>query len=288
MLGRTRKEISIHSKYQEDIWTVAVDQGQIQQVLMNLFINAWQAMPGGGDLYLETKNVVLDPTDVGPFDAAPGRYVKMTVTDSGTGMDEKTLHRIFEPFFTTKGVGKGTGLGLASAYGIVKDHGGIIKAYSEVGAGSTFTIHLPVGGEEMGVPSMEEHDRDEVLKGTETVLLVDDEDTIIEVGAQLLKRLGYRVMLARSGKAAVEMVGQKQSHFPDLVILDMIMPGMGGGAAFDRIKEIRPDLKVLLSSGYSINSEAREIMKRGCDGFMQKPFNIHELSRRIREVLDRG
>lgn len=288
MLGRTRKEISIHAKYQEDIWTVAVDQGQIQQVLMNLFINAWQAMPGGGDLYLETKNAVLDSNDVGPLDAAPGRYVKMTVTDTGTGMDEKTLRRIFEPFFTTKGVGKGTGLGLASAYGIVKDHGGIIKAYSEVGAGSTFTIYLPAGGEEMGVPSMQEHDRDEVLKGTETVLLVDDEDTIIEVGAQLLKKLGYTVMLARSGKAAVEMVSQPQSHVPDLVILDMIMPGMGGGATFDRIKEIHPGLKVLLSSGYSINSEARDILKRGCDGFMQKPFNIHELSRRIREVLDRG
>jgi len=287
MLGRTKKEITIHTKYQDDLWIVAVDQGQIEQVLINLFINAWQAMPGGGDLYLETENVAPNQNDVKAFDPVPGQYVKITVTDTGVGMDKKTLQRIFEPFFTTKGMGKGTGLGLASAYGIIKNHGGFIEAYSEVGAGATFTIYLPAADEGIGIPSVQEQDRDEVLGGTETVLLVDDEDTIIKVGAELLKKLGYTVILAKSGKAAVEMVSKPQPHVPDLVILDMIMPDMGGGATFDRIKEIVPDMKVLLSSGYSINGQAREILKRGCDGFIQKPFNIHELSRRIREVLDK-
>jgi two-component system, cell cycle sensor histidine kinase and response regulator CckA len=305
MLGRAKKEISIHTKYQEDLWGVAVDRGQIQQVLMNLFINAWQAMPEGGDLYLETENVALGEDDVRTFDAVPGRYVKITVTDTGVGMDRKTLHRIFEPFFTTKAMGRGTGLGLASAYGIIKNHGGTIKAYSEPGAGSTFIIYLPAGDQERRTSSGEEKDRDEMLRGTETVLLVDDEDTVIEVGGQLLEKLGYTVMLAKGGKEAVAMVSHAHeakreeeggrghhppgvvSRAPDLVILDMIMPDMGGGATFDRLKEIAPDMKILLSSGYSINGQAHEILKRGCDGFIQKPFNIYELSRKLREIMDR-
>ncbi|MCF8145402.1 MAG: PAS domain S-box protein [Deltaproteobacteria bacterium] len=288
MLGRTKKEISIHTKYQEDLWPVAVDQGQIEQVLINLFINAWQAMPGGGDLYLETENVVLDQNDVNALAPVPGRYVKMTVTDTGVGMDQKTLRRIFEPFFTTKGMRRGTGLGLASAYGIVKNHGGFIKAYSELGTGASFTIFLPVGEEEIATRSAQDHDRDEMLRGTETVLLVDDEDTILKIGAELLKKLGYTVILANSGKAAVEMLENTGALIPDLVILDMIMPEMGGGETFDQLKAIDPGLKVLLSSGYSINGQAREILRRGCDGFIQKPFNIYKLSRTLREILDRG
>jgi two-component system cell cycle sensor histidine kinase/response regulator CckA len=306
MLGRTKKEILIHTKYQEDLWMVAVDEGQIQQVLINLFINAWQAMPGGGDLYLETENVALALNDVKAFEAFPGRYVKMTVMDTGVGMDEKTLSRVFQPFFTTKGMGRGSGLGLASAYGIVKNHGGMIKAYSEVGTGSTFVVYLPANDPESGTLSEEQQDRDEILRGTETVLLVDDEDTIIDVGGQLLKELGYTVVLAGNGKAAVEMVNNAHMekaeeregderyapgatpHAPDLVILDMVMPDMGGGETFDQLKAIDPDIKVLLSSGYSIDGQAREILRRGCDGFIQKPFNIRDLSRKIREILDKG
>jgi two-component system, cell cycle sensor histidine kinase and response regulator CckA len=203
-------------------------------------------------------------------------------------MDQNTLGRIFEPFFTTKGMRRGTGLGLASAYGIVKNHGGFIKACSEVGAGASFTIFLPVGEEKIAIRSAPDHDRDEMLRGTETVLLVDDEDTILKIGAELLKKLGYTVILANSGKAAVEMLENTGPLIPDLVILDMIMPEMGGGETFDRLKAIDPDLKVLLSSGYSINGQASEILRRGCDGFIQKPFNIYKLSRTLREILDRG
>jgi len=298
MFGRTKKEISIHPKYQEGIWGVEVDRGQIEQVLMNLYINAWQAMPGGGDLYLETENVTLDKNYVKPFDAEPGRYVKIMVTDTGVGMDEKTRQRIFDPFFTTKKMDRGTGLGLASAYGIVKNHGGIIKAYSEKGAGATFSIYLPAKSAERIGQSAESENKDEMPLGTETVLLVDDEDMIIEVGEQLLEELGYKVLSARSGSEAIEIVSNahrakgeekegQERYAPDLVILDMIMPDMGGGDTFDRLREIDPDIKVLLSSGYSINGQATEILDRGCDGFIQKPFNIEQLSRKAREILDK-
>ena len=298
MFGRTKKEITIHPKCQEGIWGVEVDRGQIEQVLMNLYINAWQAMPGGGDLYLETENVTFDKNHVKPFDAEPGRYVKIMVTDTGVGMDEKTRQRIFDPFFTTKEMGRGTGLGLASAYGIIKNHGGIINAYSEKGAGASFSVYLPAKSAERIGHSAESENKDEMPSGTETVLLVDDEDMIIEVGEQLLEELGYKVLSARSGREAIEILSKthraqgeekegQERYAPDLVILDMIMPDMGGGDTFDRLREIDPDIKVLLSSGYSINGQATEILDRGCDGFIQKPFNINQLSRKAREILDK-
>jgi signal transduction histidine kinase len=140
MFGRTKKEIKIHEKYQKDVWTVEVDQGQIEQVLMNLYVNAWQAMPGGGELYIETENVTLNEDYVKPYQVEQGNYVKISITDTGVGMDEATRQRIFEPFFTTKEMGRGTGLGLASVYGIIKNHGGFINVYSEKGEGTTFNI----------------------------------------------------------------------------------------------------------------------------------------------------
>ena len=281
MFGRTKKEITIHSKYQEDIWTIEVDQGQIEHVLLNLFVNAWQAMAGPGQLYVETVNVVLDECDAKPFTVKPGRYVKISITDTGMGMDKATQQRIFEPFFTTKEMGRGTGLGLASVYGIIKNHGGYINVYSEKNEGTTFTIYLPVSEkdvyEEKKLP-------EKVVKGTVALLLVDDEDIIIDVGEQMLKTLGYEVLLARGGKKAIEIYTNNQDRI-DMVILDMIMPDMGGGETYDRLKEINPDVKVLLSSGYSINEKANEILERGCNGFIQKPFDLRELSGKIGEIL---
>jgi two-component system cell cycle sensor histidine kinase/response regulator CckA len=283
MFERTKKEINIRGKYQDNPWTVEVDQGQINQVILNFYVNAWQSMPKGGDFYIQTENVTLDEDYTRPFNVTPGRYVKISITDTGVGMDEETQKRIFEPFFTTQEMGRGTGLGLASAYGIIKNHGGIINVYSEKGEGTTFNIYLPASEKKL---IKEKELPEELLKGTETVLLVDDEDMVIEIGEELLQSLGYKVVIARGGKEAIELYKNRQGTI-DIIILDMIMPGVGGGETYDRMKDINPDIKVLLSSGYSIDGQAAEILKRGCDGFVQKPFTMREVSQRIREILDK-
>jgi len=283
LFERTKKEIKIYREYQKDIWMVEVDQGQIEQVLLNLSFNAGQAMPGGGSLYLETQNLALDENYVKPFNTEPGNYVKISITDTGVGMDEATKQRVFEPFFTTKEMGRGSGLGLASVYGIVKNHGGMINVYSEEGMGTTFNIYLRASRKEL---TEEKGVAEEPLKGSETILLVDDEDTIIDVGQQMLKALGYTVLVARNGKEAIEVYEKKKDKI-DMVILDMVMPDMGGGKTYDKMKGIYPGIKALLSSGYSINGEATEILERGCSGFIQKPFNMRQLSQKIREILDK-
>lgn len=281
MFGRTNKEIKIHSKYAPDLWTVAADGAQIEQVLLNLYVNAWQAMPGGGDLYLQTENVTFDEKRSGPYPVDPGRYVKISVTDTGMGMDKATQERIFEPFFTTKTMGRGTGLGLASAYGIIRNHGGMINVYSEKGHGATFRIYLPASDKKVVA---ERATSEPIPKGRETVLLVDDEEMILSIGEKTLKRMGYRVMSARSGKEAVELY-RKHKNKIDIVVLDMVMPEIGGGETYDRLKAINPGVKVLLSSGYSVEGMASEILRRGCNGFIQKPFKMRELSRKIREIV---
>jgi len=284
MFGRTKKEIRIHTKLQTPPPVVAVDRGQIEQVMLNLYVNAWQAMPDAGDLYLETKIVTLDQAYCKPYQAKPGRHAKVSVTDTGIGMDELTSQRIFDPFFTTKEKGRGTGLGLASAYGIIKNHDGIITVYSEVGHGTTFNIYLPLtekkAHQEIAV-------EDKIIHGSETILLVDDEKMILDVGQAMLGRLGYKVVIATGGKQAVDAIQRKGDEIK-LVILDLIMPEMDGGKVFDRIKKIQPQMPVMLSSGYAINGQADEIMKRGCNGFIQKPFNISELSQKVRNTLDQA
>ena len=283
MFRRTKKEITIHKKFQDDLWLVDVDQGQIEQVLLNLFVNAWQAMPGGGNLFLETENVTLEESDYDkPYDINPGRYVRISVSDSGVGMDKATQERIFEPFFTTKGVGHGTGLGLASAYGIIKNHNGIINVYSEKGHGATFKIYLPASKKQV----IQERPRPEVAQGgTEMILLVDDEEMVADIGKDMLEKMGYTVLAAARGAEAIEIFNANRYEVK-LVILDMIMPDMSGGETFNRLKAIKPDAKILLSSGYSLNGRASKIMKRGCNGFIQKPFNLKQISRKIREILD--
>jgi len=276
-----KREIRIHRELDEELWGILADQGQIEQGLLNLYVNAADAMPRGGDLFLKTEKVTHRDLMGKPYEVKRGNYVLISLRDTGVGMDEKTMERIFDPFFTTKGLSRASGLGLASVYGIIKAHGGYIDVKSKKGQGTTFSIYLPASEKKL----REEHERSsEIIIGTENVLLVDDEEMILDVGAQMLETLGYKVAVARCGKEAIDIY-QDNIDTIKLVILDMIMPDMGGGETFDRLREINPDVSVLLSSGYSIDGQAQEIMDRGCDAFIQKPFRMEELSQKIREIV---
>jgi two-component system, cell cycle sensor histidine kinase and response regulator CckA len=281
IFGRTKKEIRIHKKYQKQIWAVDLDRGQIEQVLLNLYVNAWQAMPAGGDLFLQTENVILEKDYVNPYDVKPGSFVKISITDTGIGMDAATQQRIFDPFFTTKEKDRGTGLGLASAYGIINNHDGIICVYSEKGKGTTFNIFLPATEK---IVSQQQGKHKEPTRGYEVLLLVDDEEMILEIGKAMLEKLGYQVITARGGKKALEIYKNDQNKI-DMVILDMIMPDMSGRETYNQLKKINPSVKTLLSSGYSINGKTQAILNSGCSGFIQKPFNLTYLSQKIREIL---
>ncbi len=285
MFGRTRKETRIHTIFQKDVCAVEIDQSQIEQVLLNLFVNAWHAMPEGGDIFIQTKNVTLDDEDVMHYGIKPGQFVMVSVTDTGVGMNEKTQQHIFEPFFTTRKLGRGTGLGLASTYGIIKNHGGIINVNSKKNEGTTFNFYLPIVEAQI-VNQLPDDTEEEILYGTETILLVDDEEIVINVSREMLNNMGYDVFIASGGKEALEIFKKDKDKIA-LVILDMIMPDLGGSQVYDVLKEIKPDIKVLLSSGYSIDGQASEIMSRDCDGFIQKPFNMIQLSKRIRKILDK-
>jgi two-component system, cell cycle sensor histidine kinase and response regulator CckA len=282
MFGRTKKEIRIVKNFASDLWPVEVDRGQINQVLLNLFVNAWQAMPGGGELFLRTHNQELRNNGAAPVRMDNRGRIKIDITDTGVGMDEATLSRIFDPFFTTRTMGRGTGLGLASSYGIIRNHGGDIQVRSEPGRGSTFSIFLPATRKK--VVAAVKAPETKPVKGKGQVLLVDDEEMILQVGRQMLTKLGYAVLTAGSGEEAINVFNDLHAGI-DLVILDMIMPGIAGGETFDRLKGINPNCKVLLSSGYSLNGQAAEILERGCAGFMQKPFSLSELSRKIEEII---
>ncbi|MBW2019949.1 MAG: PAS domain S-box protein [Deltaproteobacteria bacterium] len=281
--GRTRKGITIHRDLAEDLFAVEADPGQIEQVLLNLYVNAADAMHGGGDLILKTMNTTHKDMKGRLYDPKPGNYVVLTVTDTGIGMDRETMDRIFDPFFTTKEMGRGTGLGLASAYGIIKGHGGYVDVGSKKGHGTTFSVYLPASEEKV---QKAVKNAEKLIKGTETILLADDEEIILKVGRELLEAMGYRVLTVRDGKEAIE-VYRKNWDDIDIVILDMVMPNMDGGEAYDHLKEINPNIKVVLSSGFSIDGEASEILARGCNGFIQKPFTIKELSGKIRGILDK-
>jgi two-component system, cell cycle sensor histidine kinase and response regulator CckA len=282
--GRTRKEITIHRELANDLFPIEGDLGQIEQVLMNLFVNAADAMPQGGDIFLKTINIPYGDIRGKLYNPKPGDYVLLTVTDTGIGMDPKTLDRIFEPFFTTKELGRGTGLGLASVYGIIKGHAGYVDVESEEGRGTIFKIYLPASNGEVQKTII---GPDHIIKGTGTILLIDDEEMVLDVGERFLKVMGYQVLTARGGREAIE-VYKKHRDTIDLVLLDIIMPNMKGGEVFDRLEEINPEVKVLLSSGYSIDGEASKILERGCSGFIQKPFDMNQLSQSIGALLKKN
>lgn len=283
MFGRTKKEVRIHTEFQTGIWAVEVDRGNIEQALLNLYVNAWHAMPRGGDLYLSTKNILIEEDEVESLNIPPRKYVKISVRDTGEGIDEDIIQRIFEPFFSTRERGRGTGLGLASSYGIIRNHGGVITVKSSKGNGAEFNIFLPAF--DTKIPEQVKIAKEGPQNGNETVLLVDDEQIITDVGEKMLNKLGYSTIIAKSGSEAIAVYKAKQGNV-DLVILDMIMPDMGGEETFGRLKSIDSESKILLASGYSMDGQAMDIMNRGCNGFIQKPFRIDDLSKKIREILD--
>jgi len=281
MFGMTRKDITIYRNLQENLDSVEADKAQLEQVFLNMYINAWQAMPSGGNIHIETKNISINEQESLIYDIKPGEYIKISITDTGIGMDEDTQKRVFEPFFTTRGLSESTGLGLASAYGIIRNHGGTIKVYSEKGHGTTFSIYLPSLEPKAAAT---EKAKEVYLHGEETLLLIDDDIMNIESLKELLEEFGYKIMTAQSGEEGIEIY-KKHCEDIQLVILDMIMPGMNAGEILRKLQEINKDVRVLLSSGYSLNGETENIINMGCKGFIQKPFKVDELSCKIREAL---
>lgn len=281
MFGRTRKEITITTESNDKDVVVEVDQHQIEHVLLNIFLNAWQSMSHGGTIHLTTGTVSLDKYKVKEYIKPTEPYAMISITDNGSGMDEATVSQVFNPFFTTKDKERGTGLGLASAYGIIKNHNGFITVSSEIRQGSTFSIYLPISHR----PVQKENPSEAgFVKGDGRILLVDDEQMILDVAGAMLEELGYEVFTARGGQKAIELMRGNAGF--DLVILDLIMPGMDGSEAFDRIKKINSQQAILLSSGYSIDGKATEILNKGCCGFIQKPFGMSEMSQVIKKVLN--
>lgn len=285
IFGSVGKGIRIHTNLQKDLPMVLIDQHQIEEVLLCLYINAWHAMPNGGDLRLVTGTIFFDRTDHAPYGLGAGEYVKISVTDTGIGMDQETQKRIFEPFFTTKEIGKGTGLGLAAAYGFIKKHKGTITASSKKNRGTTFYIYLPVTKKSKPLSLELSGDTIEnIIKGSGTILLVDDEESVLDLGTEILEILGYTVLEAKDGKEAVHVYKTHKKEI-SLVILDLVMPTMGGKEAFDRMKAINPDAKVLIASGFSINGEVQAILNQGANGFIQKPYGMKALSQTIAEII---
>jgi CheY-like chemotaxis protein len=286
LLERTiPKMIHMEFRLTEDLKIVNADPGQVEQILMNLAVNAKDAMPEGGKFIVETANVTLDENYCMMHHLAqPGEYVQLTVSDTGHGMNRKTLEHIFEPFYTTKETGRGTGLGLATVYGIVKSHNGHITCYSEPAEGTTFKIYLPAI-EFMGKIVRPQEEATISRGGTETILLVDDEEPIRILGAQILEEFGYTVLTAADGESGLQLYQEERDKIA-LVILDLIMPGMGGKRCLVELLKINPEARVAIASGYSPDGPTREILKNGAKGFVSKPYDIRQMLNVVREVLD--
>jgi len=285
LLSRTiPKMIKTEVSLANDIRTVGADPVQLHQAVINLVLNARDAMPDGGTLLIETKNVELDDRQCKALPGCkPGEYVRLLISDTGCGMDCATRDRIFEPFFSTKERGSGTGLGLSIVYGIVKSHGGSINCYSEPGQGTTFRIYLPGIKSE---PSVREAQQNQALPvGNETILLVDDEALLRNLASEILTRLGYTVITAAGGPEAMALYETEKERI-DLVILDLIMPELSGRECLKRIRNIDPLQKVIIVSGYASNGDAQEFAKEGARGFVRKPYETKMLLQAVRDVLD--
>jgi PAS domain S-box-containing protein len=281
------EHIDLQTELKLDLDHVSADPGQIEQTIMNLVVNARDAMPQGGTLTIETANVYLDEEFASQHvGVRPGSYAMLAVSDTGVGIEEETLKRIFEPFFTTKELGKGTGLGLSMVHGIVKQSGGHIWVHSELGRGTTFEIHLPTV--DAGAPEFKRkaHSQ-EPVHGTETILLAEDEGAVRKLTRQVLEMYGYRVLEAANGRTALLLCEQNQGPI-HLLLTDVIMPQMNGRELADRIAKLRPEMKVMYMSGYASTSIIpQEVLEEGTR-FIEKPFATQELGRKIRELLDQG
>ena len=278
--------IEIRIQLTDDLWPVYADPIKMEQVILNLSSNAADAMPQGGKLTIETANVILNEDFCREhLDISPGKYILITITDTGQGMHQDTLQNIFEPFFTTKEVGKGTGLGLPSAYGIVKTHGGTMHCRSTPGQGTAFQIYLPAH-EDHEIRAVSETSTPLPATGKETILVIDDDRNIRELTTEMLEDLGYRVVCAENGKHGLEVYASTINDI-DLVLLDMNMPVMGGYECMKKILEMNQDAVVLIASGYSPGIQADDLIKQGASGFIGKPFQFDQLASLIRELLEK-
>lgn len=279
------KMVHIVQQYQPGLKSIQADLVQIEQIILNLAINASQAMPNGGELTLKTEHVFVDSAHLkNKPDLREGDYVALTVSDTGTGMDEETLGRIFEPFFTTKPTGEGFGLGLSMVYGIVKSHGGTITCYSTPQIGTTFRIYFPALAEEAAV-SPQDTVSSTPATGNERILIVDDETALRQVASDILMRFGYTCLQAGSGEEALERLDQDQDSI-DLILLDLNMPGMGGYKCLEEIAKLKHQPKVIVTSGYAANDNTLKLLEAGARTFLQKPYQVVELAKTVRKVLD--
>jgi len=271
----------------EDLQKIKTDPGQVEQVILNLAVNARDAMPSGGKLIIETANVELDNTYASTHvGVTPGHYVRLSMSDTGLGMTPEVRDRAFEPFFTTKEKGRGTGLGLSTVYGIVKQSGGNIWVYSEPGIGTTFKIYLPGVDEKEDVLQQKKEDIP-LSRGTETILLAEDEPSLRDLASRILRDLGYDLLIAANGEEAIQIAQEQSEKEIHLLLTDVVMPRMGGKELADRLKISRPKMKVLFASGYTDDTIVHDgVLERGIN-YIQKPFTPDTLARTVRQVLDR-
>jgi len=288
ILSRTiDKNIMITQRFRAKSALVTGDPSQLQQVVLNLAVNARDAMPTGGELTFVTDAVTLSAEECrGMPGAVPGEYLMVSVIDTGCGIPEELRERIFEPFFTTKDRGKGTGMGLAMVYGIVKNHGGAIRVDSEIRRGTNFSIYLPVAG--AGTATAEPRPKDEaVARGSGLILVVDDEETVRDVASRYLKHLGYEVLTACDGKEAIDLYLDRGREI-DLIVMDLVMPRLGGRECFRVLKKIDPGVRAILSTGYGFNVAAQEMLDEGMLGFVQKPYEMNHLSEVVARALEKS
>ncbi len=287
MLGRLiGEDIELNLLLAENLGLVMADPGQIEQVIMNISVNARDAMPMGGKLLIESTNIELDRIYADDHPSViPGRYAMVAITDTGFGMDNDTLLKVFEPFFTTKGKNQGTGLGLSTVYGIVKQSGGNIWVYSERGHGTTFKVYLPIIDAEKTIEK-KSPERDNIQGHGELIIVVEDEKSVRRLMIKVLTKLDYQVKIAANGGEALLLI-EEYGLEPDLVITDVIMPGVGGAALIKRLKKTRPELKVLYMSGYTDSAIVHHGILDSDTPFIQKPFTVRELIAKVQEVLHR-